>query len=699
MANAGNAVSVFSLLGMLRRRKWILIASTLLSGAGFAVFARLQPDKYRATAVIAATQSTAPEYLLRVAPPLRIEDHLWVVREVLYSDAVLHAAAKESRSYQKVEGILSPQQLEELKEAISIKVDTEHSFQVTFEAGDRYDAMNVANKLASLFVQKASAKREQNTSEAANVINEQVNALKKELQEKSRQMHDYKTKAVHALPDHIDTNLKAIDSTRDQIRDLEIKIAEEQAKKASTQQELQDLESKGVLDQPVIYEKGADEMKLEELRFQLTQLETRYTPRHPNIVALKRQISDLEGAVAAQSKKKSSEPSQTYLRYAQLKSELEGIDQRIQAYRKEQQTLTSQLESYSRLLESTPQHEKVIDDLDRDLKTGETQFRTLLDKQLDTKLTQGFEQSKSGIAFSIVEPARLPQAPFSPQRLRLALLGVTAGLGLGLGLVFVLEQNDTSFSNVDDLQSFTTLPVAGVVPNIRGVKNKTHVQTLAVTIEDPGSVAAEQYRILAMRVRQQCDLTQARTIMITSAAGGEGKSLTAINLAAALASTADGRVLLVDADMRKPKIAEYLNLAIGAGSGFYGLLAEGDAEPDNHVRRFSDIDVIAGGVCPGNPVAILSSPKARAVFERLKSQFAYVIVDAPPVLPIADSHILAGLVDKVLLVVRAQKTPRELFQQAVDGFEPASLLGAVLNDIDYQRSRYAYAYEYYKKSA
>jgi Mrp family chromosome partitioning ATPase len=83
----------------------------------------------------------------------------------------------------------------------------------------------------------------------------------------------------------------------------------------------------------------------------------------------------------------------------------------------------------------------------------------------------------------------------------------------------------------------------------------------------------------------------------------------------------------------------------------------------------------------------------------LKQHFAYIVIDAPPVLPIADSHILAGLSDKVLFVVRARRTPRELFQHAVEGFESDNVLGAVLNDVDYQRSRYAYAYEYYKKAA
>ena len=242
------------------------------------------------------------------------------------------------------------------------------------------------------------------------------------------------------------------------------------------------------------------------------------------------------------------------------------------------------------------------------------------------------------------------------------------------------------------------MPVAGIVPNIQN-RNKKRTQPSVVTVEEPDSIAAEQYRILAMRVQQQCDAAQAKTVIVTSAAGGEGKSLTAINVAMALAAATDGRVLLMDADMRKPRIGEYLKLSVPTDKGFHNLLVHSDGNPDRYVMQFKQLYVIPGGVSQANPVAALSSAKARAVFEQLKQKFTYIIVDAPPVLPIADSQILAGIVDKVLFVIRARQTPRELFQHAIEGFEAANLLGAVLNDVDYQRSRYAYAYEYYKKLA
>jgi succinoglycan biosynthesis transport protein ExoP len=702
---AGNSLSIFSLLDALRRRKIIVIVPTIILTIGFVAFAHFQPDRYRATAIIAAEQTTPPEYLRHVEPPpLDIRDHLFTVREVLLSDRVLQEAAKSTKRFQGVAGDLTPQQIEQFRQELSsqtdfIKIENEHTFTLTYDSHDRHEAMDVTNKLAEQFVKEASAKHEQKTDDAAKVIDDQLDALTKRIDAESKGIHDYKTSAVHALPDHIDDNLRSLESAKDQIEDRRTKITDEQARKATIQGQLADLESKGVLDQPIVHEKTPDETKLDELRFHLAELETKFTPQHPEVLSAKRQIADLERTIASQPKKGRSEPSQNYIKYSELKSELEGIDQRIAGYQKDIQRLSTQLEIYNQRVEATPQHEKIIEDMNRELKVGESQFHALLDKKLDNSMAKGFEQSQAGIAFAVSEPASLPGAPYSPQRARLALMGLAAGLGLGLVVAFVLEQNDTTFGTVDDFQAFTTLPVCGVIPNLATGKKKNKVVNPIVTIQDPDSVAAEQYRILAMKVQQQCDAAGSKMVMVTSAAGGEGKSLTAINLAAALSATTEERILLVDADMRKPRIADYLRLTVGSDRGFHNLLLSSDGVFDKYFHQIRNLVVVPGSVAPGNPVAALSSPKTRALFDRLKADFAYVIVDAPPVLPIADSHLLAGLVDKTLFVVRARETPRELFQNALEGFDPANLLGAVVNDVDYQRSRYAYAYEYYKKTA
>ena len=151
--------------------------------------------------------------------------------------------------------------------------------------------------------------------------------------------------------------------------------------------------------------------------------------------------------------------------------------------------------------------------------------------------------------------------------------------------------------------------------------------------------------------------------------------------------------------MRKPSINEYIDVAATAAKSFYNLLVRSDEALEKYVQMVKGLNVITGNIPTANPVAALASNKARAVFDRLRKNYAFIVIDAPPMLPIADSHILNGLADKVLFVVRARQTPRELLRHALEGFEGSNLLGAVLNDVDYQRSRYAYAYEYYKKAA
>jgi receptor protein-tyrosine kinase/non-specific protein-tyrosine kinase len=170
-------------------------------------------------------------------------------------------------------------------------------------------------------------------------------------------------------------------------------------------------------------------------------------------------------------------------------------------------------------------------------------------------------------------------------------------------------------------------------------------------------------------------------------------------MGAALTSLVDGPVLLVDADLRKPRLHEYLEVNVPQGKGFHSLLLKPEDDYKEYVVKIGDLSVIPGGETNNsNPVAALASPKVRALFDRLRSQYKMILVDAPPTLPIADSHILSGLCDKVMFVVRARKTPRELFQHAVESYDASNLIGAVLNDVDYHRSRYAYAYEYYKEN-
>ena len=295
-------------------------------------------------------------------------------------------------------------------------------------------------------------------------------------------------------------------------------------------------------------------------------------------------------------------------------------------------------------------------------------------------------------------------------------------------LALLREHLDTSFAGVDEFKSFTNLPVLAVIPTVstrperlkksRAIR-KNHSSTVhldgvqagvqvlqpkikhlqknrVVMLTDPGAIAAEQYSILAIKLRFHLGEGPSRVLALTSASGGEGKTLTSVNLSLALAEACAGKVILVDADLRKPSVHEYLG--IEPGNGLSSLLQDPERDINTEIKKIKNLFVLPGGSDFANPVATLGSEGMRSLIDRLRQEFRFVVLDSPPILPIADSQVLAGYADGVALVLRARSTRRELFQSAVESFRAPNLLGVVLNDADLRNSRYARAYAYYKRN-
>jgi capsular exopolysaccharide synthesis family protein len=304
-------------------------------------------------------------------------------------------------------------------------------------------------------------------------------------------------------------------------------------------------------------------------------------------------------------------------------------------------------------------------------------------------------------------------------------MGFLASLGLGIAAVLLVEQMDSSFETIEDVQGFTNLPVLSAIPTIanslprmrlarNGHRNATgldalkprddgispearrHFQEHRLTVlSDPQSIASQQYGILTLKVQRWKEQTGGRVLVVTSAAGGEGKSLTALNLSMALASSMGGRILLVDCDLRRPQVHERLGLK--NPPGLTDLLALTDRDVSPFVMKVGNLNVMTGGTQLGDPAGLLPSPRTREILARLREEYQLIVLDSPPIVPIADSHFLAGLADGVMVVIRARQTRRELLQRAIESLEANNILGVVLNDVEYGDTRYAYAYRYYQR--
>jgi capsular exopolysaccharide synthesis family protein len=195
----------------------------------------------------------------------------------------------------------------------------------------------------------------------------------------------------------------------------------------------------------------------------------------------------------------------------------------------------------------------------------------------------------------------------------------------------------------------------------------------------PKSLAAEQYRALRTRLSHADGAASMRTFLVTSPQKGEGKSVTAANLALTMAQELQRHVVLVEADLRKPSV-QYL-FGLPPGPGLADHLA-GAVELSAVMRYLPEynLTVIPAGTSPNNPAELLGSTAMRRALDQLRTRFDRVILDTPPVLPLADVAILAPLVDGTLLVVRAGVTPKPAIENALRGFDASRLLGIVLNE-------------------
>jgi capsular exopolysaccharide synthesis family protein len=225
-----------------------------------------------------------------------------------------------------------------------------------------------------------------------------------------------------------------------------------------------------------------------------------------------------------------------------------------------------------------------------------------------------------------------------------------------------------------DVSSVTAVTPAGHDAARTGRLDPHLVAALA-----PASLAAEQYRSLRTRIKRAEAGRSVRTILVTSPNKGDGKSLTAANLALTMAQEFNQRVLLVDADLRRPSVNHLFGRT--SGPGLSDVLM-GGADLDAALVPVSEhhLTLLPAGAPPGQPAELLGSSSMRRVLDALRGRFDRILIDMPPVAPLADVHIMAPMSDGILMIVRAGITPRPAIERALSGLDMGRVLGLVLNE-------------------
>jgi polysaccharide biosynthesis transport protein len=425
------------------------------------------------------------------------------------------------------------------------------------------------------------------------------------------------------------------------------------------------------------------------LRIQAAELSSQFGPSYPKVVQLNNQLKEIDRQLQAETNKAVDHLKEKYLAALQRENMLSAAFDR-------------QKQEANKLNESAIEYSI----LKRDLDSNRTLYEGLLEKLKEAGVTAGLRSNN----FRIINAARVPTSPSEPNIPRNLSFALVLGVISGVGLAFLLESMDNSVRTPEQAQALSCLPSLGMIPlgsksASYGVTGKRLALTASsqevvetVTQARPQSQMAESYRALRTSLLLSNLGAPPKVIMVTSARPQEGKTTTSINTAIVLAQKGV-RVLLIDADLRRPSI--HKTLGMGPRSGLSNLLT-GSATLQQTVAAspiLPNLFILPAGTPPPNPAELLASSNMRDLLEDLREQFDHVVIDTPPTLSVTDAVVLSPRADATILVIRSGQTTKQALRRARDILTQvnAHIAGVLLNAVDLTSPDYYYYYEYQGK--
>jgi len=362
-----------------------------------------------------------------------------------------------------------------------------------------------------------------------------------------------------------------------------------------------------------------------------------------------------------------------------------SVDEDLQATQAQIEAAQTEVETLSGLATRTTEQDARLATLQSQLVSLRATYAALL----------SFSSAGAANLLSVIQPAVVPGEPISPRPLLNTLLAAALGLLIAGAVVFIAAYLDDRIKNADDVEEVVGLPTLGSVMRMKGDSGRNEIYRLA-TLVYPRSAASESYRMLRSNLEFASVDRAVQTLLVTSALPGEGKSVTAANLAIAFALQGR-RVLLVDADLRKPNL--HLLFGLPNSHGLTTLLRSDEASLESFARttEAESLRVLTSGPLPPNPAELLGSQRMRTIVERLQVGHDIVIFDSPPLQVVADAALISAVVHGTLLVIDASRSRRAAIRQGREALARANarVLGAVLNRIperDHSGDQVYYAY-------
>ncbi len=459
------------------------------------------------------------------------------------------------------------------------------------------------------------------------------------------------------------------------------------------------------------------EKKIQEAEAEKAELLVKYTPEYSRVKAIEERIGSLQSTKVKTEREVSSiiDQDQKKIEKDAVGGALVALRSQLSAAQKQEAQALGSYETEAAQANVQGQAQTELTTKKRAIETNRNLLDTYTQRQKEQELAIASGRPEN---IKIAANAVTPSAPIGPQRARNILVAFLVSFAVGIGLAFLLDYLDDSVKTSDDIGRHLGLPTLALIPhhlgsekrrlslasaNGNGVGNGM-ASTGLITLDERRSPMAEAYRHLRTSLLFSSAGKPPQSILVTSCQPSEGKTTTAINTAVTLAQ-ADADVVIVDCDLRRPRLHNYFDLENSQGLTNY---LSGERNTEHLIktcRELPRLKIITSGPIPPNPAELLSSNEMKNLLQFLRGRYKHIIIDSPPAISFTDAAILSTLVDGVVLVAMAGKSSIHLMRRLKHraGNIGARIYGVVLNGIkagsmeyDYYGSGY---YEYYAKSA
>lgn len=703
---------------ILRKRKFIVLFAMFMMGIfsfGMAYIKKPVPV-YETTATVKIEKSSTSTGIYLEALSWSGADYLETQASIITSYPIMEKVAKEMalidhtidtseiRTNSKLINII----LKLKDEVEAIREGTSNLINITAHSTDPKSAQKIANTVAHVYMVEHTNEVNKRTFESRKFIEDQLERVNQKLKEAEERVRRFREEhKLLSLDSQTSTLLGQLAAVEAEYMKL-MKAIEEMT---FMHDRLKSWEDKPISTKESFYINEASTLyknlneRLVSLLLEKDTLLLTYTEEYPTVKEINTQLKEIVRNMIAQ-----------------LKEQLSII-------KKRKQTVKATIDDYHRRLKALPEKGLALARLERDVRLNEKVYALLESKLQEAKIKEAAKIEE----VIIVKPALEPNAPIkNPQVAIKTMLGLIIGLIIGLVFAFVYETLDTSIGAIKEVEEFVGASVIGIIPAIdmREVKEilkkiyKTEVlsnkfvkqRARLITHFIPNSVTSECYRAMRTNVQFAGFDKQMKIIAFTSALANEGKSTTIVNAAITMAQ-AQNKVLLVEADLRKPVIARWFGVELIPGLteiilGSYAwrdnirtitdiMLGDMDVEEAMFTPGLDNLHIIPCGHIPPNPAELINSENLVQFLKDVRKEYDVILIDLPPVLSATDAAIVSSKVDGVAMVYKAGSTARGALRRAKDQLEQVrtNIIGIILNelkaevsqdysDIDYHRYQY-----------